>query len=165
MGMITYLAKFIPQLSAQSAPFRCLLEQKNEWELPHEQENCFKNLKTITEEPVLRFYDPEKSTRISADASQFGLGVDLLEQHDDTWQPVPYASKALTGAETRYAQIEKELLARTYTCERFHQYVDGQNFEVETDHKPLVSIMSKPLNDCPMRIQRIRLRSDCKSMM
>ncbi|KAM9552819.1 uncharacterized protein ACWYII_034841 [Salvelinus alpinus] len=158
MGMITYIAKLILQLSAQSAPLRCLLEQKNEWECSHEQENCFKILKkTITEEPVLRFYDPEKSTRISADESQFGLGAVLL-QHDDTWQPVTYASRALTGAETRYAQIEKELLVSTYACERFHQYVYGRDFEVGTDHKPLVSIMSKPLNDCPMRIQRMLIR-------
>ncbi len=31
LGMVTYLAKFIPQLSTHSAPLRCLLEQKNEW--------------------------------------------------------------------------------------------------------------------------------------
>ena len=62
---------------------------------------------------------------------------------------VAYASSALTGAEIRYAQIEKDLLVSTYACERFHQY---------TDHKPLVSIISKPLNDCPMRIQRMLIR-------
>lgn len=45
-----------------------------------------------------------------------------------------------------------------YACERFHQYVYGQAFEVETDHKPLVSIMSKPLNDCPVRIQHMLIR-------
>ena len=45
-----------------------------------------------------------------------------------------------------------------YTCERFHQYVYGQAFEIETDHKPLVSIMSKPQNDCPVRIQRMLIR-------
>lgn len=64
----------------------------------------------------------------------------------------------MTGAETRYAQIEKELLASTYACKRFHQYVYGRDFEVETDNKPLLSIMSKPLNDCPMRIQRMLIR-------
>ena len=108
---------------------------------------------------MLKFYDPEKSTRITADASQYGLGAVLLQPHDKDWQPVAYASRALTSAETRYAQIEKELLASTYGCERFHQYVYGQAFELESDHKPLVSIMSKPLNDCPMsRIQRMMIR-------
>ena len=45
-----------------------------------------------------------------------------------------------------------------FACERFHQYIFGQTVEVETDHKPLVAIFSKALNDCPSRIQRIRLR-------
>ncbi|RXN19764.1 Retrotransposable element Tf2 type 1 [Labeo rohita] len=120
---------------------------------------CFQKLKRIiTEEPVLRYYDPHKSTQISADASRYGLGAVLLQQHAESWQPVAYASRALTSAETNYAQIEKELLACTYACERFHQYVYRQSFEVETDHKPLVSIMSKALNDYPMRIQRMLIR-------
>lgn len=159
LGMVTYLAKFVPQLSALSAPLRSLLEQKNEWIWSHDQEQSFVKLKeTLTQEPVLKFYDPEKRTRISADASQYGLGAVLLQQHNEQWLPVAYASRALTSAESRYAQIEKELLASMYACERFHQYVFGQAFEVETDHKPLVSIMSKPLNDCPVRIQRMLIR-------
>uniref|UniRef100_A0AAQ5XUM9 Gypsy retrotransposon integrase-like protein 1 n=1 Tax=Amphiprion ocellaris TaxID=80972 RepID=A0AAQ5XUM9_AMPOC len=159
LGMVTYLAKFVPQLSTISAPLRSLLEQKNEWIWSHEQEQCFLKLKEIlTQESVLKFYDPEKSTRISADASQYGLGAVLLQQYDEQWLPVAYASRALTSTESRYAQIEKELLASLYACECFHQYVYGQTFEVETDHKPLVSIMFKPLNDCPVRIQRMLIR-------
>ena len=100
----------------------------------------------------------QRKARISADASQFGLGAVLLQQHDDTWQPIAYASRTLTGTYIRYAQIEKDLLVSTYACERFPQYVYGRYFEVETDHKPLVSTMSKPLNDCPMRIQRMLIR-------
>lgn len=159
LGMVTYLAKFIPMLSMQSALLRCLLDQKNEWVWSHEQEESFQALKRLlTEEPVLKFFDPHKQVRISADASQYGLGAVLLQQHEAAWQPVAYASRALSSAERNYAQIEKELLASTYGCERFHQYVYGQAFEVETDHKPLVSIMTKPLNDCPMRIQRMLIR-------
>lgn len=124
LGMVTYLAKFVPQLSTRSAPLRSLLEQKNEWIWSHEQEQCFLKLKeTLTQEPVLKFYDPKKSTRISADVSQYGLGAVLLQRHDEQWLPVAYASRALTSAESRYAQIEKELLASLYACERFHQYV------------------------------------------
>lgn len=159
LGMITYLGKFISQLSEQTAPLRWLLDKNNEWMWSHEQEESWQNLKqTITEQPVLRFFDPTKRIRISADASQFGLGSVLLQEHEDRWQPVIYASRALTSAETRYAQIEKELLAITYACERFHQFVYGQAFTVETDHKPLVAIMTKSLHDCPMRIQRMLIR-------
>lgn len=69
LGMVTYLTKFTPQLSTHSAPLRCHLEQKNEWLWSHKQEACFQIMKRIiTEEPVLRYYDPHMSTRISADA-------------------------------------------------------------------------------------------------
>jgi hypothetical protein len=49
-------------------------------------------------------------------------------------------------------------LAIATACERFHQYIYGQRVEINTDHKPLVAIFSKPLNDCPARIERLRLR-------
>jgi hypothetical protein len=69
---------------------------------------------------------------------------------------VAYASRALSPAQERYAQIEKQLLAIVFACEKFHQYIFGKKVQVETDHKLLVSIFKKPLNDCPMRLQRIR---------
>jgi hypothetical protein len=34
---------------------------------------------------------------------------------------IAYASRAFTGAETRYAPIEKELLAAVYGMEKFYQ--------------------------------------------
>jgi hypothetical protein len=137
------------------APLRQLTEKKTEWEWSHEHEKSWKELKTqLTLEPVLRFYDPVKPIKISSDASQSGLGAVLLQKYDD-WQPIAYASRSMTDAETRYAQIEKELLSITYACERFHQFVSGQNISVETDHKPLIALFQKPLNDCPLRIQRM----------
>ena len=70
---------------------------------------------------------------LQCDASQSGLGTALMQNG----QPVPYASRALTSAETRYAQIEKELLAVSFACQRFDAYVYGRaNVNVESDHKP-----------------------------
>ena len=70
-----------------------------------------------------------------------------------------YASPALTAAETRYAQIEKELLTIVFACECFEPYIYGHDLiQVESDHKPLEAIFCKPLHSAPKRLQRMLLR-------
>ncbi len=48
--------------------------------------------KVLTEEPVLRLYDPVKPIKILSDASQNNLGAVLLQKFDD-WQPIAYAAQ------------------------------------------------------------------------
>ena len=57
-----------------------------------------------------------------------------------------------------YAPIEKELLAVVYGMERFHHYTYGRKVTVNSDHKPLESIVKKPLHRAPKRLQRMLLR-------
>ncbi len=74
-------------------------------------------------------------------------------------RPVAYSSRALTSAETNYAQIEKELLAIVFACEKFDQYVYGRDkVHVQSDHKPLEVIFKRPLVTAPKRLQRMLLR-------
>ena len=73
-------------------------------------------------------------------------------------QPIAYASRALTPAETRYAQIEKELLAIVFACNCFDACLWQRLVNVETDHKPLEPIFTKPLAVTPQRLQRMLLR-------
>ncbi len=114
-----------------------------EWTEKHDKE--WKTLKqTLSTEPVLTFFDPARKTKISTDASKEGLGAVLLQAVGDTWQPVAYASRTMTDTEQRYAQIEKETLGLVYGCVKFHSYVYGlPTFTMETDHKPLISIVKK----------------------
>lgn len=70
--------------------------------------------------------------------------------------PVASASKALTTVQQSYSQIEKQLLAVLFACEKFYHYVYGKHVVVETDHKPLISIV-KNLENCPPRLQRMLL--------
>nr|AAB34008.1 pol gene product {Gypsy/Ty3-class retrotransposon Spr4} [Strongylocentrotus purpuratus=sea urchins, testis, sperm, Peptide Transposon, 174 aa] [Strongylocentrotus purpuratus] len=132
LGMINYQGKFIPDLYKVS-PRRSRLEKTNEWMWQDAQEEAWCQLKealTQDPDPCLHFYDSTKPTKLSVDASKNGDRM-LLQQHDQNWFPIAYASRAMTDAETRYAQIEKELLAMRSACERFHQYVHGRQVEVK----------------------------------
>ncbi|MCG7877651.1 MAG: RNase H-like domain-containing protein, partial [Candidatus Thiodiazotropha endolucinida] len=154
MGFIQYLAKFIENLSEISAPLRTLLEKDVQWHWDHEQQLAFDTLKEkVSQAPVLRYYDPKKELILSVDASSKGLGAVLIQEN----QPIAYASRALTKAQQNYAQIEKETLAITFGCNKFHQYVYGREIIVESDHLPLKSIFKKPLFKAPLRLQKLLL--------
>jgi transposase InsO family protein len=157
--MVNYLSKFIPNMSAKIVNIRTLLESKTEWQWNHEHAKEWTEIKRLlTTEPVLRFFDQNRETKVSTDASKGGLGAVLLQKDDGVWQPVAYASRAMTSAETRYAQIEKETLGLVFGCEQFHMYIYGKKVILETDHKPLIAISKKCLSDMPPRIQRFMLR-------
>ena len=68
-----------------------------------------------------------------------------------------FASKSLTDAETRYANIERELLAIVFACQHFSTYLLGRSFIAESDHKPLEMIAMKNLVNAPPCLQRILL--------
>ena len=108
----------------------------------------------VTSALVFKYFDSSKPTEGSGDASSQGLGF-VLTQED---HPVTHASRALAQAEQRYSQIEKELLAQVFGLEHNHQCVYGRKVILYTDHKPLVSISSKPLASKPNRLQRLFLR-------
>ena len=65
-----------------------------------------------------------------------------MQEHHKEWRHVAYASRAKSNTERHYAQIEKEALAITWACEKFHTFVMGLIILVETDHKPLVLLLS-----------------------
>ncbi|KAJ8369268.1 hypothetical protein SKAU_G00092960 [Synaphobranchus kaupii] len=158
--MVNQLGKFIPNLAEKDKALRDLLSKKNQWFWRPDQQKAFTSLKhELSSTPVLQLYDPNKDLKISEDASSYGLGAVILQKHQDVWSPVAYASSSLTSTEQRYAQVEKEALALTWACERFRDFIIGLHFELETDHKPLVSLLGgQALDSLPPRIQRFRMR-------
>ena len=161
MGMVNQVGKFIPGLADMNEPLRQLLSKDNTWNWGGEQQRSFEQIKDKLVSPEgLAHYDPGLPTIIAADASNTGMGAVLYQvQSDGKRRPVCYASRSLTETEQRYAVIEKEALATTWACEKFTDYVLGLHFQVETDHKPLVTLLnSKELAKMPPRLQRFRLR-------
>ncbi len=153
LGMVNYLAKFLPLLSDMTQPLRDLDDKDVEWCWLEQHEQAFRTVKEyLIKASVLAYYDITKEVTIQCDASETGLGAVLL-QND---QPIAYASRALTDTETRYAQIEKELLAIVWATNKFDQYILGRDIvHIESDHQPLKAIFAKPIHKSPKRLQRV----------
>ena len=67
-------------------------------------------------------------------------------------------SRVLRDTEPKYAQIEKEVLAIVWSQQSFYQYTFGKHIVVQNDHKPLESLMCKPLSKARRRQQGVRMR-------
>ena len=137
-----------------------IVEGKNMW-LCDQHEDAMQKLKDkICSQRVLAYCDVNAQSKISVDASMYGLGAVLLQSQDGvTCHPVAFASCSLNESEMRYIQIEKEALALMYACENFSDYVLGKPILLETDHKPLVPLLgSKSLDRLPPWVLCFRTR-------
>lgn len=111
--------------------------------------------KALSSTKVLRYFNTNQPVTLSVNASMKGLGAAFIQQSG----VVAYASRALTPAEQRYAQIEKEMLAVVFDCEKFHKLLYGKSdVTIESDHKPVETIMRKPISLALMCIQKMILK-------
>ena len=155
LGLAQFLSKFLPHLLDMTKPLRELTKKEIPWRWDATQQQAFENLKkAVSDTPLLRCYNVQEEVTLQCDASLAGLGAVLIQKG----RPVAYASRALTPTETRYTQIEKELLAIVFGCEHFKGYTYGREMvQVETDHQQLETIVRKPLHSAPSHLQRMLL--------
>ena len=155
LGLIQYMSPFIPHLATKTSLLRQLLKKECPWEWTAEHEKAFVELKSaINKDLLLQYFDPSRPVTIEVDASLKGLGAALIQEG----RPIAFASKSLLPAETRYANIERELLAVVFGLEHFHCFVYGKPVLIHSDHRPLEAIHQKQLSKVPPRLQRMLLR-------
>ena len=104
---------------------------------------------------ILPYFDRNKETVLQTDVSKKGFGAVILQEE----QPIYYALRALTSAEKNYQNLEREAQAAVWGMEKFHYFLYGRKFILQTDQKPLVSIFRKHMIDVSPRIQRITIRA------
>ncbi|UYV81030.1 K02A2.6-like [Cordylochernes scorpioides] len=155
LGTVNYLAKFMHNLADKTVLLRQLLKKNTLWTWNEAIEKEFIELKNlVSNPPVLGLFDPHRKVTLSVDASQHGLGAVLMQEG----RPIAFASASLNNTQKKYAQIEKELLALWYGCQRFNYHLYGRKFTAQTDHKPLLAILKKPLEELSPRLERLVLK-------
>ena len=151
VGMVNYYHRFIPQLAELLAPIHLHLsimvrdKKKTPFYWPEE---CIKSMDSIKEALInvtLLAYPIENSVfSITTDASNIAVGAVLQQYNNNIWEPLAFYSKKLSPAETKYSAFDRELLAIYLSIKHFRYFVEGRQFLVYTDHKPLThAIVSK----------------------
>ena len=127
-----------------------------EYELTKSAQVAFSKTKEeISKNVTLPYFNPKSDTPLETDTPKKELGAVILQN----LKPVMFASRALTGAEKNYQNLERECLAMIWGMEKFHYFLYGKQFTLETNQKPLVSIYKKHMVEISPRIQRLVVRS------
>ena len=155
LGTVNLMSTFIPNLTKKTHLMRSLLKRDVHFLWTSDMQKDLDTIKNkIANAVQLTHYEPNKSAVIETNASLKGLSAVLIQDS----KPVRFLSKALTPAEANYSNIERELLAVLFACEKLHTYTFGRKTTVHTDHKALQNILLKPISLAPARLQRMLLR-------
>ena len=146
LGMINYYNRFIPRCSLLLQPLYDIIKPSKKgqsikliWE--PSVESAFESAKDALSQVVtLSFPSPDADTCISTDASNIGSGGVLQQCINGAWKPIAFFSKKFNKAETKYSTFDRELLAIYKAIKRFRYFIEGRQFHVKSDHKPLSTV-------------------------
>ena len=155
----SFLGIILPNLSTKLAPLYQLLKRGNRWQWGKSQADAFTVAKNaLQNDTLLVHYNVNSNCQLvlACDASPYGLGAVLSHIMDDGQErPIAYASRTLTAAEKNYSQLEKEALGVVFGVQKFHNYLYGREFIIESDHRPLAFIFNGQKAISPTASSRI----------
>ena len=142
IDILNYYGKFLSNLSSKLAPLYKLLQNHSRWKWTDNQEQAFQAAKqALQADTLLVHYNEDLPLVLACDASPQGIGAVLSHiMPDGAEKPIAYASRTLTKAEKNYSQLEKEGLPVVFGVKKYHTYLWGRQFLIESNHKPLSSL-------------------------
>ena len=148
LGLVNFYHRFVKNCAALVQPLNKLLTNSAGAETTALQWNdqattAFANIKQALSEATLLFHPKQEApTSIITDASSCAVGAVLQQYINNQWCPVAYFSKKLKPSEAKYSTFNRELLAVYLAIKHFRHFIEGRQFKVFTDHKPLTYSLS-----------------------
>ena len=155
IALAGFYREYIPNFATMVAQFTDLTKKRmpNKIKWNDGLEASFVELKrALLSNPVLKLPELQKEFVLRTDASDVGIGAALMQEQDGKLFPVSYASRKLLPREQNYSTIERECLAIIWAVQKFHMYLYGRPFVIQTDHRSLTYLdKAKFLNGRIMR--------------
>ena len=144
----------LPNYATVAEPLIALTRQNVRFSWDDDKQAAFDELKRLlTSSHVMAAPDMNRPYRLYTDACHYAIGGILVEESDDGLEKViKYVSHTLSNTRRKWATIEKETYAVVFCIEKLRAYLLGSQFHVYIDHKPLLSLYTKALNNT--KIQR-----------
>nr|VZH96772.1 unnamed protein product [Spirometra erinaceieuropaei] len=139
LGMVNFYRRFLPNCADLMLPLTNMPSgPKGPRELTGEALTAFERIKnSLADATLLTHPAPEAQLSLMVDASTVAVGAVLQQHLAGSTQPLAFFSKKLLPAETRYSTFGRERLAIYLTVKHFRHFLEGRDFTVFTDHKPL----------------------------
>ena len=135
LGLVNFLNQDTPRLAELCSPLRKLILKDSDYSPGDPGDAAFDAIKAeFKKKIILPYFDRNKKTILQTAASKKGFGTVILQEE----QPIYYALRALTSAEMNYQNLECEAQAAVWGMEKFHYFLYGRKFILQTDQKPLV---------------------------
>ena len=157
IGLISYYGKFLSKMSTVMAPLYELLRKDTDWAWEKDQIEAFDKCKAlINSDSVLVHFDPQYPVVLACDASPYGIGCVLSHSIDGIEKPIAFYSRTLKPAEKNYSVLDKEALSVVCGVKKFHCYLYGRTFIIQSDHKPLEKLLHENNELSAMATPRIK---------
>lgn len=94
---------------------------------------------------------------LMTDASATCVGAVLQQKKGRIWEPLGFFSRKLSDAQQKYSTFDRELLGIYMAVKHFQRLIEGREFTIFTDHRPLTYVFSQKSspNDTPRRIRQL----------
>nr|VZI12561.1 unnamed protein product [Spirometra erinaceieuropaei] len=160
IGLINYYRRFIPHCAAILAPLTDLLRSKAKTiKLSPAAHTAFEEAKKALADATMLHHlssDAHAQLILTTDASSSAVGAVLHQQVNNQLQPSAFFSQKLQPAQTRYSTFSRELLAVYLAIRHFRHLLEGRDFSVHTDHKPLTyALKAKPDRYSPREVRHL----------
>ncbi|GBO44562.1 Retrovirus-related Pol polyprotein from transposon 297, partial [Araneus ventricosus] len=109
---------------------------------------------SIAQAALLAHPNSEAKLSLVVDASNTGIAGTLQQTYLKNTQPLAFFSRKLTPAESRYSTYDRELLAVYSSIKHFRHFLEGRDFIIYTDHKPLTFAFQQTGDKTSPRQQR-----------
>uniref|UniRef100_A0A0X3NR42 Retrovirus-related Pol polyprotein from transposon opus n=1 Tax=Schistocephalus solidus TaxID=70667 RepID=A0A0X3NR42_SCHSO len=137
--MVHFYRRFLPNCADTIPPVTNLLSgPKRSFELTQDALVAFKKGKpALTDATLLTHSTPDTPIALNIDASNVAVGAVLQQHLVGQTQTLAFFSRKLTPTELHYSTFGRELLVVYLAVKHSQHFLEGRDFTIFTDHKPL----------------------------